>query len=282
MKNRNVFFGLAALICLVLLAFSYMQWKNKIASHYSESSTTINDSNLSDKKTKKDKSKNDHQKAKKKESEDEFSLETLLANADESVKDVFQKRIEQDEAVNMLILGSNELEYGDPGVGERVENALKKHFDTNIETTVTTYEGDIANLMNYNLSEYVNFNNAYDVILLEPFTLRNNGVVGIDDEHEYINNLIGQFTSVVEDAVVVLHPTQPIYQADNYPLRVDALKQFANDNDYIYLDHWTEWTDYNEEAFQELVDGDNHPNNEGANIWATSIIDYFIADKMEE
>lgn len=282
MKNRNVFFGLAALVCLVLLVFSYMQWNNKIVSHYSDSSSAANDSNSSDKKTKKEKSKKDGQKGKKKESGDDFSLDALLANADESVQDVFQKRIEQDEAVNMLILGSNELEYGDPGVGERIENALKKHYDTHIETTVTTYEGDIANLMNYNLSEYVNFNDAYDVILLEPFTLRNNGVVGIDDEHEYINNLISQFTSVVEDAVVVLHPTQPLYQADNYPLRVDALKQFANDHNYIYLDHWTEWTDYHEEAFLELVDEDNHPNNEGANIWATSIIDYFIADKMEE
>lgn len=278
MNKKILLFGLTTIICVIVLAFSYMQWNKKLTSHYDGSTLEKTESNegVGKKSGKKTKSK------KKESTDDALPLDALIANMDEELQEVFTKRIEDDEAVKFLILGSDELEFGDPGVGERVENALKKHYDTHIDTTVSTYEGDIANLMNYNLADFVNFEESYDVILLEPFTLRNNGVVGIDDEHVYINNLTNQFKSAVEDAVVVLHPTQPLYQAENYPLRVDALKQFADDNGYIYLDHWTEWTDYNEEAFKELVDGDNHPNNEGANIWATSIIDYFIADKMEE
>ena len=71
-------------------------------------------------------------------------------------------------------------------------------------------------------------------------------------------------------------------QRDKTGELIGELKQFAKDNDYIYIDHWKEWVDYQEEAFRDLVDKDNHPNNDGANIWATSMIDYFIAEKMEE
>src|SRR5699024_5047243 len=201
MNKNTLIFGFTLLICVVLLALSYMQWNKKLTSHHANSSAVSEQKESTKDQKHKEKGQAKPSKKSKGTKDHNASIEALLANTDEEIQTLFKKRISDDKPVNMLILGSDELEYGNHGTAERIENALKKHYDAHIETTVSTYDGDIANLMNYDLSEYVNFNDAYDVIILEPFTLRNHGVVAIEDEHIYIENLIGQFTSAVEDAV---------------------------------------------------------------------------------
>ena len=36
----------------------------------------------------------------------------------------------------------------------------------------------------------------------------------------------------------MIQPPNPVYGAKNYPKAIEALKQFATQNGYTYVDHW--------------------------------------------
>src|SRR5699024_3476310 len=146
--------GFTLLICVVLLALSYMQWNKKLTSHHANSSAVSEQKESTKDQIHKKKGQAKPSKKSKGTKDNNASIEELLANVDEEIQKLFKKLISEDKPVTVLILTSDELEYGNPVTAERIENALKKHYDAHIETTVSTYDGDIANFMNYGLSEY--------------------------------------------------------------------------------------------------------------------------------
>ncbi|MGG3211009.1 SGNH/GDSL hydrolase family protein [Geobacillus stearothermophilus] len=117
-----------------------------------------------------------------------------------------------------------------------------------------------------------------DLVLLEPFLLNDNGVVTIDDTLAHIQSIIDQLKSAAPDAVVILQPPNPIYNATYYPKQVEALERFAKDNGYAYFDHWSAWPDHKSEELNQYVDPESDlPTAEGANVWAHALAKRFIA-----
>ena len=39
-------------------------------------------------------------------------------------------------------------------------------------------------------------------------------------------------------ATIMIQPSNPVYGAKNYPKSIEALKQFAAQNNYTYIDYW--------------------------------------------
>ena len=127
------------------------------------------------------------------------------------------------------------------------------------------------------LASELDLTNAYDVVLFEPFTLNNNGLVTIEDEHVHINAFREQLATHVEDAVVVLHPPQPVHRATYYPTQVSSLASFAATENIPYIDHWADWPDTESDELPQFLTEEGAPNSEGAEIWANALISYFIA-----
>src|SRR5699024_12049966 len=115
MNKNTLIFGFTLLICVVLLALSYMQWNKKLTSHHANSSAVSEQKESTKDQIHKKKGQAKPSKKSKGTKDYNASIEALLANADEEIQTLFKKRISDDKPVNMLILGSDELEYGNPG-----------------------------------------------------------------------------------------------------------------------------------------------------------------------
>ncbi|WP_010676967.1 SGNH/GDSL hydrolase family protein [Bacillus timonensis] len=115
-----------------------------------------------------------------------------------------------------------------------------------------------------------------DVLLLEPFILADNGLVTMDDRLENLTTMLTDFYNQLPELTVLLQPANPLLKATYYPNEVQELKGFAEQNGYIYLDHWTAWPDHQTDDIEDyLVDG--LPSEKGHKVWADYLINYFVA-----
>ncbi|QUW21242.1 SGNH/GDSL hydrolase family protein [Sporosarcina sp. Marseille-Q4063] len=267
---RKVLSIIIVVICLILLVFSYMQWKEKInsAKGMESSSLKVEAGAKSDSSDEDDDVKPDA---------DVERLLSLTSNQDEIVSSVFQSRLEADEVVDFLIVGSDVMEFGEPGYAERLEIALLEAYGDSVNVSTVAIEG-ASNSFVAEMDELIDFNVGYDVVLFEPLTLNSNGVVVVETQLEHIETFIDRVKDEVEDAVVVLHPPQPLHQAIHYPLQVESVKRFAEANEISYINHWTEWPDKDSDDLPNFLDEDSMPNSDGAEIWANTLITYFIAE----
>ena len=264
MNKKSLFAFIVLIGCILLLIGSYMQWKGNISSVGENSTTPISSSSKNS-----DKKSDDTVKPEL----DVKRLLSLTSNANEQVQDVFSNRLESGEKVNFLITGSTLLDSGKPGYGERLNNALKEAYGEAVTVKIEGFDGTSEEF----LEEKIDLNPGYDIVLLEPFTLKNNGIVSIDDEHQHIKSFKKLLTNQTEDAVVVLHPPNPIYAAAYYPQQVSALKSFAELEGIPYVDHWKQWPDPTTDEISAYLVDEGAPNKDGVEIWANALIDYFIA-----
>lgn len=272
--NKKTWLAYIVLItCITVLAGSYIQWKDKLSSYYQ--STTV--------ATPKESDLNDE--AKENDVQPENDVERLLlltTNQDEQVQKVFHNRLEANEKLDFLIVGSPAMTSGNPGYSERLDAALKEAYGDFINVTVTPISGTSQTFIDEGIAANLDLTKGYDVVLFEPFTLSNNGRVVIEDEHRHVNAFREQLTSHIDDAVLVLQPPQPIHQPNYYLTQVDSLQLFAESAGIPYIDHWTDWPDTESDSLLQLLTEEKAPNDEGAEVWANTLINYFIAEKTEE
>jgi hypothetical protein len=271
---RKVLVTIIVIICLILLIFSYMQWKEKINSAQGMEPSLKEESDSSPDSV--DRIENDEAEDVKPKV-DVDRLISLTSNQDEVVSSVFRSRLEADEVIGYLIVGSDAMDSGEPGYAERLEIALKEAYGDAINISTVSFD-EATNSFVAEMGDLVDFDAGYDVVLFEPLTLNSSGEVVVETQHEHIGTFIDRVKDEVEDAVVVLHPPQPLHLAKNYPLQVESVKKFAESNDIPYIDHWTEWPDKDSDDLKSLLDKNSAPNSDGAEIWANTLITYFIAE----
>jgi hypothetical protein len=269
---RKVLATIIVIICLTLLIFSYMQWKEKTNfAKGMEPSSSKEEAGASSPSVVKDETDDT------KPDVDVDRLLSLTLNQDETVSSVFKSRLEADEVIDFLIVGSVAMESGEPGYAERLEIALEEAYGDAISISTVSFD-EATNSFVAEMGDLVDFDAGYDVVLFEPLTLNSSGEVVVETQHEHIGTFIDRVKDEVEDAVVVLHPPQPLHLAKNYPLQVGSVKKFAESNDIPYIDHWTEWPDKDSDDLKSLLDKNSAPNSDGAEIWANTLITYFIAE----
>ncbi|EGA90817.1 epsx protein [Planococcus donghaensis MPA1U2] len=251
----------AVIICVIALVFSYLTWQDKLENVLAPPEAVSAKSE-------------DQKKDKPKEvkSDKSVNIDNLISNMDPKVQDLFIERNENGKSLKMLIAGSAALESGDPGYAERLEASLEEAYADFIEVDILPIEGTSESLLDVDLSS------GYDLVLLEPMTLMNNDRVTIEVEREHINEFEARLTEEVEDALVVLHPSQPIFGAGYYLAQIAALKEFAQLYDYAYINHWSSWPDTDNEVLKDHLTEDGLPNSKGAELWAEELEAYFIAN----
>lgn len=250
------------ILCGVILFFSYASWKEKLATAGlpAEPATAAAPAEETEQET-----------AAATDETADIDLERLTAGMDEHVQELFYNRKEQGEQVELLIVGSRAMDDGQPGYGELLADALESSYGGFVETKRLSFDGTSEEF----LMSGPELSAGYDVVLLEPFTLKNNGRVEIETEHLHIQNVFGEILSAESDAVLVLHPPQPIYGAQFYRTQVLALEEFAAVQGYVYIDHWQEWPSTEDLTLKDYLTEDSNPNNRGAETWANALIAYF-------
>ncbi|GGA20578.1 SGNH/GDSL hydrolase family protein [Psychrobacillus lasiicapitis] len=268
MKYGRMIAIVISAICIILLISSYLTWKSRI-DYVKGDIKTIHSTQteLTEKK--------DVILPKKEESIvlSRTFVEDSIKNADEKVQELLLNRLDAGVKVQLLIVGSSSMEEGAPGYATILTNALTDTYGDFVETTVLPFNGTSKQFIE-GMAE-IAWEKGFDLVLMEPFTLNNNGVVVIEDEHRHIQAFEQKVLEEVPDAVVILQPSHPIFQANFYLVQIDSLEKFATRRGYPYINHWSAWPATNDPALKDLLTEDNSPNSEGAKAWALSLIHYF-------
>ncbi|EIM05702.1 hypothetical protein A1A1_14744 [Planococcus antarcticus DSM 14505] len=261
MKLYKIGAVIAVIICVIALVFSYLTWQDKLE-------------NVLDKPEEASAQTGDTAKQQPKTvpGDNSVNVEELAGNMDPQVSELLLERTSSDDSLQMLIAGSEALESGQPGYAERLQSSIEEAYGNFIEVDVVTVGRTSEFLVNVDLSA------GYDLVLLEPMTLMNNDRIAIEQEREHIKAFESAMSTQVEDAVLVLHPPQPIYGAGYYLAQVTALEEFAATTGYAYIDHWSAWPDTDDESLQDYLTEDGLPNDQGAELWAERLETYFIAN----
>jgi hypothetical protein len=275
--NKKVFFAYVVLIsCILLLLGSYMQWKDKLSSSGAQSPIIIS--------TSKPVQKNEGSVVTDNREEDvkpDMTIEGLLSltgHQDQQVQDVFRNRLEAGETVDFLITGSNLMDFGKPGYAERLKTALEEAYGDRITVTTIGFAETSNVFYAKDWESQLKLSNGYDIILFEPFTLYNSDIIATKDSQAHITAFQSRLKKEVEDAVLVLQPSNPIYTASDYLTQVAALKQFAETEEIPYVDHWEMWPDPDSKKIAAYLVKNSIPNQKGSEVWADALITYFIAE----
>ncbi len=195
----------------------------------------------------------------------------LASNLPKEIKEELQK---EELPITVEAVGSSatsEDRVGWPAVLQ--ENLDNTYGEGVFELTVTSFGDKTSD----EVAQEINPGNV-DVLLLEPFLLKNNGILRIEDSLELTTNMINKYKKVNEDVTIMLQPSNPLYDAIHYPLQVEELERFANENDYVYIDHWEAWPALDDEKMNEYLTEESEPNEMGHNIWAQYLTSYFTGN----
>lgn len=259
--NKKIVFISVILGCMILLIGSYMQWNKKISSSVVQSPKVTSTTG----------------EAKEAVQDNEQDLLALAANASPQVLSVIEARLNAEEKVDFLMVGSSSMTEGESGYADRLKMSLEEAYGDAMNITITSFD-TTSDAFIENLSANVALDEGYDLILFEPFNIKNNGVLSLEDQQIYISSFQNQLKEYVEDAVLILHPSQPLHRAVNYPVEVGAIQEFANNNDIPYIDHWANWPASDSDELPNFLNENAGPNDAGAEVWANTLINYFIAN----
>ncbi|MCA0150363.1 SGNH/GDSL hydrolase family protein [Rossellomorea vietnamensis] len=257
MRTFSLF--LLGLICAGVLVYGNMYWQEKTS--VSSAEKTANVTEETDQST-----------------EVEPDFDSLIVNWPEDAQASFKKAVADGTPYKLAIVGSLALGADENGWSEQVKSELIDTYGDNIEVKIFQYDTTSLTFVNgENVDEVLNY--EPQLVLLEPFALNDNSNgVGGENNQESIQIFKRKLSEQNEDAVLILQPTHPIAGATYYPLQIEKLKDFAEENEIPYLNHWSAWPVDDEEALGELLAEDQEtPSEEGHALWAEYLVDYFIA-----
>lgn len=257
---------LLVIFCLAILVTSYSSWKEKIE---------VAAEKPLDTNEKTEAAKEVPEAAKEQTTAITVEeLESLTAGMDGNVRNVLLDKFNKEENAQLLIVGSNAIDSGEPGYAALLIEEIEQAYKGFIETTVVSFNGTSESFMN----EDMDLSQGFDVVLMEPFTLKNNGNVEIEEEREDTLEFIAKVREAESNAALVLHPPQPIYGAQFYITQVKALEEFATQQQFGYINHWSAWPETTDNALKDYLTEDGLPNTEGASVWASELKKYFITE----
>lgn len=161
-----------------------------------------------------------------------------------------------------------------------LQNKLKEVYGEQVFEFVILSEKEKTSKEVINESLYKKIiEQAPDLVLLEPFLLKDNGEIGILNTLLNVETMVAAIRKQNPEATIMLQPPHPLFGAKFYPKEVDEFKKFAEEKEYLYLDHWTNWPKGDDEKLKGYLSADKKPNDQGNKAWAEYLIGYFVAEK---
>ncbi|WP_374055140.1 SGNH/GDSL hydrolase family protein [Rossellomorea sp. FM04394] len=258
MKTFSLF--LLGIICAGVLVYGNMYWQERTSVSSEEKSTVVTESASEEKVT-----------------DNEKDVDSLMGNWPEEAQATFKKTVATGNPYKLAIVGSLALGADENGWSEQVKTELTDTYRDTIEVKIFQYDTTSLTFVNgENVDEVLEY--EPQLVLFEPFALNDNSNgVGGENNQESIQIFERKLKEQNEEAVLILQPTHPIAGATYYPMQIEELKEFAEENGIPYVDHWSAWPVDDEEALGELlVDSQEMPSEEGHAVWADYLVEYFI------
>ncbi|MFC7365203.1 MULTISPECIES: hypothetical protein [Bhargavaea] len=264
---------LVLIACIALLAFSYLSWNAKVKEAGAEPvNRPIKQEQPADETDQAEGSTEDKKSEDKAAGPSPDELTGLTANLPESTVEMLMSRLGEGKTVQLLAVGSSSFE----APANQLADALSEAYDGWIETDVQTFDGTSEAFMDESFGD-IDWDKGYDLVIYEPFTLNNNGLVVIEDEQEDALEVRRQALEEVEDAAFFITPPQPIHEPQYYLTQINSLHQFVESRDIPFIDHWDQWPDVDSDDMLEYVNDQYEPTDQGVEAWAESLKSYFIA-----
>lgn len=246
-----------AITCIAFIGFSYNYWTERTS--VSQASGLIKEN-----------------KTETSSDQDRTQLLTMANNWPEQSVERFKQALDEERPFKIIIAGSPAL-GGESGWAQAVKMSLLDSFGSgNVSVEIKEYDMTSREFIEENKHlELASLKG--DLILLEPFLLKNNGFVSISDTLDDLSATIDAVKQTAPDTAILLQPSYPLYQARIYPNQVNQLKGYAEEKGIIYLDHWQSWPDANTDEIKTLLTEDQSgPNEQGHKLWSAYITDYLI------
>lgn len=265
---------LVLITCVLVLAVSYLSWSAKVK----EAGAEPVNRPIKQEQPAEGKGTQDQDLEKEKKSEEKVAgpsadeLERLTPNLSENTIEMLMSRLDAGEPVQLLAVGSSSFE----APANQLAEALGDAYGGWIKTDVQTFGGTSEEFMSDGIKE-IDWDKEYDLVIYEPFTLYNNGLVTIDDEQQDALEFRDRALEEVEDAAFFITPPQPIHEPNYYMTQINNLKKFVESKDIPFIDHWDQWPDVDSEDILDYVDDEYEPTDKGVEAWANSLKGYFIA-----
>ena len=209
------------------------------------------------------------------EKQENPATESYMANLPKAAQEKIKTAIDSDEQVNLVIFGTTEVEgtWIDSFKQELTTAYGKGVFDI---TAISTGTDTTRDLINDNSYEEINELQP-DILLFEVPMLKDNGDVGITNTLENLEKMYDSWQDANENLVLIVQPSQPLYNATYYPSEVKQLETHAEKNKMVYLNHWENWPELDNPEMKNYLTEDNDVNEEGFAVWADYLVEYFVA-----
>jgi len=274
---------LAIIACVIFLIIGNLYWKEK--TQITSNVESSNAASSEDKDKTADKSAEvDEDEQSDEVAEDELDIAAIMdkaANWPNDARNALKTTAEDGEKFLLAIVGSQSL-GGDGGWAMMLKDELEEEYPGIIDVQLFEYEG--ATSQEFVDSEYIEEVVAAtpDLVLLEPFPLNDNsGWISVEANQTNIETFVDALNEARaeddQDVIVMLQPAHPIYNATVYPQQISQLKEYADSEGFVYLDHWSVWPDHaSEEILDYLGDGQSTPSEAGHEIWFEYLLEYFV------
>lgn len=259
---KKLFVLVTLILCVAAIIVGNLHWNQKItAQGEKKTSAKVIKSVREDEKIKANK----------------VDVSKISSNLPIELQDKIKSAQESKVPLSFVIYGSSEIEGS---WSEQFSSELKKAYGEDLFNISILTTGDSTTRELVNSEGYQDVNELKpDILLFEAPMLNDNGDVGfgIDESLDNIQIMIDSWYEANNNLFLMVQPSQPLYGATFYPSEVSQLKDYMEKNDFIYLNHWENWPELNDDAMLEYLE-DNEVNEEGYKIWADYNVKYFVAE----
>ncbi|MFE7060660.1 SGNH/GDSL hydrolase family protein [Sutcliffiella sp. NPDC057660] len=186
------------------------------------------------------------------------------------------------QTVELLILGSEANTMGSKSWTKLFQEKMEDTYGNLFHITVK----EIRDTSSYTvLNEGLHSENLEvtpDLLILEPFLIKDNSVgIKIEQSIEHIEMIIKDFKSLNPELHVFLQPAHPLHGGQYYPRDVEKFREFVEQSEYTYINHWQVWPeDHKSAELEALLMAENAgPNDKGHEIWAEYVTNLFINEE---
>ncbi|WLR61313.1 SGNH/GDSL hydrolase family protein [Guptibacillus hwajinpoensis] len=259
---KNVVLLIALIGCLALVIAGKFHWDDKIAQTGETVSAEVDSHSNVD-------TRNSELNEKPVSDKD---LKKLVSNFPEQVQ---EKIMSSNDPISVAIVGSESIGTKKNGLKQSVEKGLEESFWKGAFTVkvFTFEEATTKTIVQDELYDDV-IDEKPDIVILEAFTLNDNGKVIIDEGHQNLSTVISELNESLPGVSIMLMPSNPIADPGYYNIQINALGNYAEANDLIYLDHWSVWPAVDSTEIEDYL-VDSRPNDKGFDVWGEFIVDYF-------
>jgi lysophospholipase L1-like esterase len=236
------------LVCLGVLAYGHFHWNQQVAVKAVEPVIT------------------------QEMTEPDYSIYLEMAgNWPETAKTQLNQALEAEQPFKILFVGSSFMEWE-----KSVTQSLSESFGSDkIHTALHTYGQTSADILAENKQLELASEKA-QLVVMEPFLLNDNGKLKVEETLANVTKMMEDIKAGNPDTTFILQPSNPIYLPKYYSEQIEALKNYAVENNVTYLDHWTAWPATDHPELKNYLNEDQSPNELGYQAWAQYLIAYFV------